>query len=48
MAHKKGKIDLNYNLKDKSEELTLVYLISLINQEPRLEQALKVLYNTLI
>ena len=28
MANKKGKINLNYNLKDKSEELTLVYLIS--------------------
>ena len=27
MANKKGKINLNYNLKDKSEELTLVYLI---------------------
>lgn len=27
MANKKGKINLNYNLKDKSEEQTLVYLI---------------------
>lgn len=27
MANKKGIINLNYNLKDKSEELTLVYLI---------------------
>ena len=27
MANKKGKINLNYNLKDKSEEMTLVYLI---------------------
>ena len=27
MANKKGKINLNYNLKNKSEELTLVYLI---------------------
>lgn len=27
MANKRGKINLNYNLKDKSEEQTLVYLI---------------------
>ena len=27
MANKKGKINLNYNLKDKSEEKTLVYMI---------------------
>ena len=31
MAHKKGIINLNYNLKDKSEEQTLVYLIGYFN-----------------
>ena len=31
MANKKGKINLNYNLKDKSEEQTLVYLIGYFN-----------------
>lgn len=32
MAHKKGKINLNYNLKDKSEEQTLVYLIGYLDK----------------
>ena len=32
MAHKKGKINLNYNLKDKSEERTLVYLIGYLDK----------------
>ena len=31
MANKKGKINLNYNLKDKSEEQTLVYIIGFFN-----------------
>ncbi|MBR1463656.1 MAG: tyrosine-type recombinase/integrase [Prevotella sp.] len=31
MANKKGIINLNYNLKDKSEEQTLVYLIGYFN-----------------
>lgn len=31
MANKKGSINLNYNLKDKSEEQTLVYLIGYFN-----------------
>lgn len=31
MANKKGNINLNYNLKDKSEEQTLVYLIGYFN-----------------
>ena len=32
MAHKKGTIALNYNLKDKSEEQTLVYLIGYLDK----------------
>ena len=32
MAHKKGIINLNYNLKDKSEEQTLVYLIGYLDK----------------
>ena len=32
MAHKKRKINLNYNLKDKSEEQTLVYLIGCLDK----------------
>ncbi len=32
MAHKKGKINLNYNLKDKSEEQTLVYIIGYLDK----------------
>lgn len=32
MAYKKGKINLNYNLKDKSEEKTLVYLIGYLDK----------------
>jgi len=31
MANKKGNINLNYNLKDKSEEQTLAYLIGYFN-----------------
>lgn len=31
MANKRGNINLNYNLKDKSEEQTLVYLIGYFN-----------------
>ena len=32
MAHKKGTINLNYNLKDKSEEQSLVYLIGYLDK----------------
>lgn len=32
MAHKKGKIKLNYILKDKSEEQTLVFLIGYLDK----------------
>lgn len=32
MAQKKGRINLNYNLKDKSEEQTLVYMIGYLDK----------------
>ena len=32
MANKKGKINLNYNLKDKSDEQTLVYIIGYLDK----------------
>ena len=46
MANKKGTINLNYNLKDKSEQKTLVYLIGYLDKRFKVSTQQSVWVNT--